>query len=1125
MPDQPRLDFDTPEAADAQMTQKGGPEVPEDPQLVRDRTARTLATDPSRNVALEASAGTGKTRVLVDRYVRLVVEAGVHPRHILAMTFTRKAAAEMRQRVLATLKARHREGALAGARWRAVRDAFPEITISTIDAFCLSLLHEFPLEAGVDPAFDLADETETPRLVNAVIDRALRIGRSVAATDEDIALVFADLGEPALRRGLAALLDRRLVAAPALARFLRGRVTTTAEACARLHDTLRQGLGAQPGGLAAFLASGPLTPGFTLLAAELPPVMADALPPQRLRAALERLSAHVLTAEEAPRQRLSQRKADFRTGADYERHKAQVLALGPGVAGALSTFRRDLNVVMARGAQRLFAIASAEYRRALEKHGVLDFSDVLERTLALLEQRDEFSRSRFKLESRYRHVLVDEFQDTSRAQWRLVRELMSAWSEGAGAADDRVPPSIFIVGDRKQSIYGFRDAEVAVLEEAARHIDALRPEQPARAAITRSYRAVEPLLRLVNDVCDGLAKRPERPDAFRYSDDDRFPVVGPATGETAVGLIAAGSESGQAEALADEIARLLNDGVTVRDRATGLHRPIAPGDVAVLFRTRDGHRLLEQALAARAVPFYVYKGLGFFDADEIRDVLALLAALADKASALRAAAVLRSRFVRVSDEALKRLAPDLAGALWSDAPLPETLAADDALRLQLARASVTRWQRWVDRLPPADLLDRVLAEAAYARELAGPGRAQATENLKKIRGLVRRLQNRGYATLERVVEHFSQLVAGGDESNAIVDAVDAVNLMTVHAAKGLEFPVVFIVNLSRPGGGGRDPIRVVAPQGEEDASAEPMVGIGDHETEADADAAAREAEESKRLLYVALTRARDRLYLAGVLDGAGTLAAAKGSLAQHLPAALLGAFGAGVASAMVTWTGPSSVHLLRVVPQPGDAVRWGGAPQEPPPQAYDVAALEADAVPRVVVADGAARARPVVAGDEAMETAPQARPDGADGGDAPSDAALGTFVHALVAEAHRRHLSDGPAIRRLAEQLPAAGGASGAAMDRAVSMAAALLSRDELASRRGSTTFEAPYSRRLAGGTVERGTIDCLIAEAETVLVLELKTGARHPAHAAQLEAYVAAVAAAWPSRRVEGRVLYASGD
>ena len=147
MPDQARFDFDS---------------APEAAQETADARARRLAIDPLRNVALEASAGTGKTRVLVDRYVRLL-EAGVAPRNILAITFTRKAAAEMRQRVMATLRQRHREGGLTPARWREIRDAFNEIGISTIDAFCLSLLHEFPLEAGVDPGFDLADETETPR--------------------------------------------------------------------------------------------------------------------------------------------------------------------------------------------------------------------------------------------------------------------------------------------------------------------------------------------------------------------------------------------------------------------------------------------------------------------------------------------------------------------------------------------------------------------------------------------------------------------------------------------------------------------------------------------------------------------------------------------------------------------------------------------------------------------------------------------------------------------------------------------------------------------------------------------------------------------------------------------------
>jgi ATP-dependent helicase/nuclease subunit A len=924
MPEQPRFQFDAAPSAQA--------ETP-------DARARRLAVDPLRNVALEASAGTGKTRVLVDRYVRLL-EAGVAPRNILAITFTRKAAAEMRQRVMATLRQRHREGGLPAARWREIRDARHDISISTIDAFCLSLLHEFPLEAGVDPGFDLADETETPRFIESSLDSALAIGRAVSLEDSDVALVFTELGEPRLRKALTALLDRRLVARDALNRFLRGREMSVELACARLTHALRGAIASLAAGdtraVQALIATGPDVPGFALLARELQELMAEPppagtaqdgpegaagppLPPPRLRGLLERLSDLVLTRQGEPRKRPAHLKSEFRSAADYERHKVIVAGLGPHVQAAIAAFKRDLNLVLARGVRRLFAIAQDEYRRTLDKHGVLDFGDLLERTLRLLGQMDEFSRSRYRLESRYEHVLVDEFQDTSRAQWRLVRELVRAWSAGEGASHGPIPPSIFIVGDRKQSIYGFRDAEVTVLDAAARFIDALRPEAPARAAITRSFRSVHELLTFVNDVGAAIEKV-DRPDAFRYSESDVFPAVaGTPTQSDAIGVITADTDAAQAEAVADEIARLLADGATIRDRDSGARRPIEPGDVGVLFRTRESHSLFEAALARRGVPYYVYKGLGFFDADEVKDVVALVAYLADPGSNLRAAALLRSRIVRISDEGLKLLAPGLSAALIGELPPSiDALPPDDRERLLLARQCVGGWLDAADQVPPAEIVDRVLAESAYAVEIGGRGFAQARENLKKIRGLIRRIQNRGYATLARLTDYFDGLAAGGDESNAIIDAAGAVNLMTVHAAKGLEFPVVFIVNAGKGSGGNRGDVRITpAPfAGDDDDDGEPFVTISDHESPADRDDDARDQEETKRLLYVALTRARDRLYLAGTVAN-GKLTLQRGSIGRVLPASLTSAMAQAGDADRIVWAGASGSHTLRRVPAPG----------------------------------------------------------------------------------------------------------------------------------------------------------------------------------------------------------------
>ena len=224
------------------------------------------------------------------------------------------------------------------------------------------------------------------------------------------------------------------------------------------------------------------------------------------------------------------------------------------------------------------------------------------------------------------------------------------------------------------------------------------------------------------------------------------------------------------------------------------------------------------------------------------------------------------------------------------------------------RAAVARWLPLVDRLSPIELLRTVLADSAYALEMRGPGFRQSRENLKRLRAMIRRFQNRGYATLGRVADHLDELAAG-DEANATIDASDSVSLMAVHASKGLEFPIVFLVNIGRGTGNVRPPIRVA-----QDRAGEAHVAVADYQSEADAETQAREREETTRLLYVAVTRARDRLYFSTSVV-AGQARMGVGGLGWVLPQSLRHTIASAVPvdrDVQVTWSGRGGAHHFLV---------------------------------------------------------------------------------------------------------------------------------------------------------------------------------------------------------------------
>ncbi len=1089
-----------------------------------DQPERDFAENPANNVVLEASAGTGKTQVLVNRYVNLI-EGGVDPRNILAITFTRKAAAEMRQRVLDVMRRRVANSKAMKERWQALKDRVAEINVSTIDAFCFGLLREFPLEADVDPSFEIADETEVPRFRAEAIELTLRACRDRLIHEEPVRLLMALRGTNQLRAALDRLLDARFVSVPAVREFVaRQRGTLDiASACRAFVEALRPLL-SRPADRSALIDRGPRSsPRFLRLAADLSAVAdgafdaGDAADVRRLQRALE---WYFLTKAGDPRKRVSDDVSKaFSSDADKKAHTAVMSSIAPDVAAALDGLELAVNGVLARGLLRMLEEAVSQFDRLMSEHSVLDFPAMLDRAVRLLSRQEEFARSRLKLQSRYHHLLVDEFQDTSQAQWDLITLLTRAWAEGEGAAD--TPTSIFIVGDRKQSIYRFRYAEVTLMDAAAEFIGALRPERRVRRAIQKSHRSVPELLGFVNAVSLEMQSGSAIPERFQYRDIDRFPGISLTPGALRDGAPVLGVAVGKtiqetANAVAAEVQRLLESRTAVRDRAGA--REIRPDDIAILFRSRAGHRYYEEALEARGVKTYVYKGLGFFDAPEVQDLQALVRYLAQPESHLRAAALLRSRLIRLSDAALVRLAPDIAGALTSEAFNAKAAGLDgiDAALLARARDGVRAWLDSADRVTPAELIDRILDDTAYAYELRGPRFAQARENVKKVRSLIRRVQNRGYATFARLADYFRRL-ATGEEANAVVAARGCVQLMTVHSAKGLEFPVVFLVRMNA-GVGDITPAISVVPK---DENGVPDVAVSVKPPAARVERA-RDQEESRRLFYVAMTRAADRLYLSAEIPDEKKFHSSYG-FAKLLPQSLrMTMISAVNAAGTADWTSAAGELFTFSVcaPDPAQPSMTRDAISSESP--VDAGALEDQDLERVPAVPDEPGGR-----EDQRAGILSAVPDDQK---ASSDRILGVVVHRLFQQ--RAPAADLAAVTERARRLAAlaADGTeidAGAVGSRAAAMYAAMRQEKALAAllASGEVHYEVPFAIRAGDpARIVRGQIDAVVVppgDHDPITVIELKTGRPHAQHAEQAEIYQRALAAAWPGRRVETRLFY----
>jgi ATP-dependent helicase/nuclease subunit A len=727
-----------------------------------------------------AGPGSGKTTVLVEHFRRLV-EAGVDPLRILAITFTEKAAGNMRKKL-----------AVAFEGVPEIRAALERAWVSTVHGFCARLLRENAVFAGIDPEFEVGDERLAWRMQQ----------ESMAAAMESL---FQD--RPADVRALIRSLSS----------------FEFEQAVLGAYDAMRgAGVGVEQLGRFAAPAGGTLDD----VAATLADLRAD---PLRLWNEAQR--AHCESALEAVERVLSAASArDALEAMDgvsillpkckrgtpaYELMRElrdQLKAAKYGVITAANAPQRELLIEILRR-------FDAEYRARKRSAAVLDFSDLEEFTVRLLES-DTAVRER--LQGQFEHILMDEFQDTNGQQARLLSLV-------------RAPGRFYAVGDINQSIFGFRHAEP---QGFAEYRDDVEVREGRLVELTDNFRSRAEILRAVEAVTanqPGIVNRALI--AGRQFEQAREVCV-----EV---LYAIPGETEEAQWVARRVFELLRD-----------EPRFSFSDIAVLVRNTEVFGSFTEAFEAAGIPYVVNRGKGFYDTREVNDLTQLLRVIANPRDEIALAAVLRSPLVAASDEALLalRIVDKNIGVALADLRDASLFSAADWAALTRFRARLRRWRELRERVTFDRLLLDAIDEVGYRAESGTRGSANVEKFLAQARDAASRM------SLDAFVE---ELAAVRDSNPREPDAPpedssDTVKLMTAHSAKGLEFPIVFAASLHK---GIDTGLPVVA--------FSPRFGLGARWREGDdafqheirEERKQREEEESSRLLYVAMTRAEEHLVL------------------------------------------------------------------------------------------------------------------------------------------------------------------------------------------------------------------------------------------------------------------------
>ena len=832
----------------------------------RDAIEHDLAT----TLVVEAAAGTGKTTEMIARIVEVIRTGTASLDEIVAVTFTDKAAGEMKLRLRTELEtaraARTAERSAASAEIDAERlrlvAALAELEVArigTIHSFCADLLRERPIEARVDPLFEVAGEDEADRMFQQAFDTWFQA--CLAAPGEGVRRILRRDEPTELLRGAGKSLVGRRDFDGAWRRDPFDRNAAIDHAVTEL---------AVLGALAA-RALRPEDPLAKLLA-KIDRWIAELGRREAIRGRdHDALEAELAGLARWWEWRYSGRAKLYGDGLA----RGDVVAQRDAVVAVLAAFREAADADLAACLHDELRPLVTEYLRLLARAGRLDFFDLLERTRDLL--RDDRT-VREEYQQRFTHYYVDEFQDTDPLQ---VQILMLLGSDDPAASDpDTVqvrPGKLFVVGDPKQAIYRFRRADVALYEAVKQRLVA----GGARLVqLTTSFRGVPSIQAAVNAAFepvmrgDGQAHyvplatyRAEHPDQPTVV---ALPVPRPY-GKRDVSNKAI--EESYPDAVAAFLETITRRGWTVADRK---HErvPLAARHVCLMFRRfqnygNDLTRPYVRALEARQIPHVLVGGRSFHDREEIEAVRSALAAIEWPDDELSVYATLRGPCFAFHDEdlvAFKHAVGRLHPMQWIDPdrePHASTVLREVAVALSiLAELHLER-----NRRPIADSLARLLAiTRAHAGFAMWPAGEQALANVLRVMDLARRFEARSATSFRAFVEKLQADVDRGKQPDAMVveEGTEGVRIMTVHAAKGLEFPVVILCDPTAPLAQERPSRHVETARR---VWLEPLAGCVPVELREHAEEVSRrDREEGQRLAYVAATRARDLLVVPVVGD-------------------------------------------------------------------------------------------------------------------------------------------------------------------------------------------------------------------------------------------------------------------